>query len=44
MVPYEVQLAYDEYCVDCQAEGISPLPFCAWEIEEFTPVKANNAT
>lgn len=22
--------AYDEYCVDCRAEGIVPKPFWAW--------------
>lgn len=30
MMTYEVQLAYDEYCVDCYTEGVTPLPIEAW--------------
>ena len=26
----ELLTAYDEYCVDCYAEGIVPKPFWAW--------------
>lgn len=30
MMFYEIQLAYDEYCMDCRAEGITPKPMWAW--------------
>ena len=30
MYTYEIQLAYDEYCMDCYWEGITPKPIWEW--------------
>lgn len=30
MMTYEVQLAYDEYCIDCAWEGVAPMSFAKW--------------
>lgn len=33
MMTYEVELLYDEYCMDCYAEGTTPLPIAQWWVE-----------
>lgn len=30
MATYEVELLYDEYCMDCYAEGITPKSMVQW--------------
>lgn len=30
MYNYEIQLAYEEYCIDCYCEGKTPKSFWAW--------------
>ena len=30
MMTYEVQLMYDEYCMDCACEGITPKSIWEW--------------
>jgi hypothetical protein len=32
---YEVELLYDEYCMDCYAEGTTPKPIAQWWEEDF---------
>lgn len=30
MLSYELQLAYEEYCIDCYAEGLIPKKIWQW--------------
>lgn len=30
MLAYEIQLMYEEYCIDCECEGITPKSIWAW--------------
>lgn len=32
---YNVMLDYEEYCIDCVNEGITPLPFWKWLYENI---------